>query len=395
MKYFFSVWILCLALCLQGCGGGGGAGAAGGSSSSSALSLSASSYENNLAAASAGFYSLSNVSTILGGSVNVLPHALTFADFFQDGSYSAAVVAQPTGGGSNSLYFLKKTGATWTDATATFSGLNRQVCAAVKQLLVADFNKDSKPDVYVVCGGGSSGPQYYFLSDPTSLSYTRYTTSINLNAESASIADVDGDASRIMDIVTTDSGSVTVLRGQLVSGALSFVQDNARVTTDSPVPNGIQTVVLIPRTQADATVKYDLVMGGSGSNGTSAVWLKNSGGYFGAVGRSFLLPTLGADGTYPHAELRDYMESGGQSFLYVMDHANALVKLYAFSAPTISLTGPTTSASPLAHTQQYDTSSVQPTAGWPSKLVKLGTSFYPLDAGCEVSGRCAAMFSLP
>jgi hypothetical protein len=395
MKYCHALLIFSLSVLLQGCGGGGGGSGTGGNASSSPLGVAGSSYENNLAAVAAGFYSLSGVSTLLGGSLDVTPQALAFADFFQEGTFSAVVAARPAGGGANSLYFLKKNGSSWTDATLTFSGLNRQVCTSVKQLLVADLNKDSKPDIYVVCGGGASGPQYYFLSDPSSLGYTRYTSSFNLNAESASIADVDGDANRTPDVVTTDNGTVTVLLSQVVSNALSFTLDNSRLTNLSPIPSGVQAVNLVPRSQSDGTTKYDLIVGGSGSNGTSAVWLKNTGGYFGSVGRSFLLPNLGSDLTYPYAELRGYIESNGLSYIYAMDHAKSLVKLYSYTTPAITLTGTSNTAPALASLQEFSSSSTLPTAGWPSQLAKVGNSFYPLDAACEVTGRCNVMFTLP
>ncbi|MFM7011633.1 MAG: hypothetical protein ACKO0Z_20275 [Betaproteobacteria bacterium] len=340
---------------------------------------------------------MSNLSTVLGG-LEVVPHALVFADFFQEGSFSAAVVAHSSGSSSNSLYFLKKSGTSWTDATNTFSGLNRQVCASVKQLLVADLNKDAKPDIYVVCGGNSPSPQYYFLSHPSNLSYTQYTTSFNVMAESASIADVDGGVNRTSDVITTDNGAVTVFLGQIdSSGVLTFTQDDARITNQSPVPNIVQAVTLVPRSQSDSTTRYDLVLGGSGSNGSSAVWLKNSGGYFGAVGRSFVLPNLGSDGAYPYAELRGYIESNGLSYIYAMDHAKSLVRLYSYitPAPTLTDPSPSNSAPSLAYSQAYNTTSNLPSAGWPYQLVKVGKNFFPLDAACEVTGRCNAMFSLP
>ncbi len=397
MKYCHALLIFSLSVLLQGCGGGGGGGgsATGGNASGTPLGVAGSSYENNLSAVAAGFYGLSSVSTILGGSLEVTPQALAFADFFQEGTLSAVVAAHPAGGGANSLYFLKKNGTAWTDASSTFSGLNRQVCTSVKQLLVADLNKDSKPDIYVVCGGSAIGPQYYFLSNPSSLGYTRYESSFALNAESASIADMDGDANQTADLVTTDNGTVKVFLAQIVSGSLSFSQDNARLTNTSPVPSGVQSVTLVPKSQSDGSTKYDLVLGGSGSNGTSALWLKNTGGYFGTVGRSFLLPNLGSDVTFPFAELRGYIESNGLSYIYAMDHAKSLVKLYAYTTPAASLTGASGSAPALAHLQEFSSSSTLPTAGWPSQLAKVGNSFYPLDAACEVTGRCSAMFTLP
>lgn len=125
------------------------------------------------------------------------------------------------------------------------------------------------------------------------------------------------------------------------------------------------------------------------------MWLKNTGGYFGAVGRSFLLPNLGSDLTYPYAELRGYIESNGLSYIYAMDHAKSLVRLYSYTTPAATLTGASGSAPALAHLQEFSSSSTLPTAGWPSQLAKVGNSFYPLDAACEVTGRCNAMFTLP
>jgi hypothetical protein len=83
------------------------------------------------------------------------------ADFFGDGQYSLVANtgnfspdSAPNGYTTNpgKIYFFRRINGEWIDSTAGMID-DTSGCIAARKLLVADFNGDGKPDVFVVCHG--------------------------------------------------------------------------------------------------------------------------------------------------------------------------------------------------------------------------------------------------
>lgn len=85
-----------------------------------------------------------------------IQNGYALGDFFQDGKYSLVAFTQnyiPTADGVGHAYFYKKDDkGNWVDHTTDI--LKDQTgCITPRKVIVADFNGDGKPDVFVACSG--------------------------------------------------------------------------------------------------------------------------------------------------------------------------------------------------------------------------------------------------
>jgi hypothetical protein len=154
---------------------------------------------------------------------------LGFADFAQEGAYSALVVStlyKNVYPGSNpskwsdspgKLYFLHKDGkGVWQDITAQLikDQSQRYVCVSPGFIEIADLNGDGKPDAMISCTGpdfkingvwSDSSLQYVVLSQPDG-SYKVSQLGIgSIYAHQVALADIDGDGK--IDAVSVDTAT--------------------------------------------------------------------------------------------------------------------------------------------------------------------------------------------
>jgi hypothetical protein len=248
-----------------------------------------SSYENKMAAGDP-----SNGTGLPYLASGFLSTATAFADFFQDGSYSMvshsstydpsnASTANMHGG----IYFYKKdaTGK-WVDRT---SDLLKETsgCVHPRKAIVADFNGDSRPDVYFACHGFDAPPfpgeQPHLLLSQADGTYKNITLPITCYCHGATAADLNGDGKA--DLIVTDTSIALIPYALINSGdGTSFSQDFSRISGALKGLGGIYSVELIDT----GSGKYDLFLGsgtppGSDPAHPNATWampngiLKNDG----------------------------------------------------------------------------------------------------------------------
>ena len=176
-----------------------------------------------------------------GGVVN--DRSLAFGDFFQDGSYAAFITTwrrtgihdaylktAPIVDAPNKVYFAKFVDGKWVDKTDVLlkNEADRYTCVSHSYTAVADFNNDSKPDLFVSCHGidYSFGPadtisgqgidqifpttwrdilfenQLMYISQPDG-TYKRTVVPGRIYGHHASTADINSDGK--VDIITTNA----------------------------------------------------------------------------------------------------------------------------------------------------------------------------------------------
>ncbi len=143
-----------------------------------------------------------------------------YADFFQNGSYSLVTHStpyvevpnwqsqNPTTAPKGKIYFWQRVNNTWVDKTPTLLA-DTTGCLAARKAIVADFNKDGKPDVFFACFGFDAPPfpgeqQVLLLSQPNG-TYSKSVLPFSGQVHSASSADVNGDG--YPDILVTDTST--------------------------------------------------------------------------------------------------------------------------------------------------------------------------------------------
>lgn len=199
------------------------------------LAVRSSSYENkNAVTIDTSFPSVWDASMdgVRGGldstETGFSARSLSFADFLQDGSYSVFISSAryiAAYGDKNPLrfpdapgkaYFLKlRADGQWVDVTDRLlaNPADRSTCITPSYTIVADFNNDMKPDVYVACTGidfpvnglwtdGQTSEQHVFLSQPDG----RYKHDVlplgRIYGHQATAFDIDADGN--VDILTVD-----------------------------------------------------------------------------------------------------------------------------------------------------------------------------------------------
>ena len=382
--FYRCLLLLLLSLLIQSCGGGGSGGTTPSNSPQTLPPkvLKATSYENktlsDIPPQLTQLPRLSATSGIVSGwdaGVTTMPTSLAIADFQQNGSYSAFLVASD-GLTKSQAVFVGYSATGYVDLTATLlpAGTDRTACVLPQQAAVADLNKDGRPDVYVACAGvaGAAVTQVIFFSraDGTYEKAPASTWPSQLNASSVALADIDNGTDKCVDVVTTDNGSLKIFKASC-SGGYSLVEEPNRRPT--ALPSNILSVFLVP--DVTATTRYDLLVGADATNQPYPFkWFANSGsGYFdNTSNRQYALQWGGASNRY------DYLVDGSYGYIYITNSLDqTFVKLARIVLPAAN-----SNTTPSYYTPA---NTVTPVNDWPSYLRVRDGYLEPYDAGCGKS----------
>lgn len=170
------------------------------------------------------------IAKVVSGEQDSIDRSIAFGDFFQEGKYSAFVMASNSDGayGPNLPgdipgvgYFLRQdANGHWVDRSSELLKTtgDRMGCISPSYTAVADFNNDGKPDIYIACTGldfaipnatpqqnqdaGRSFQVLYVSQPDGSYKSTKIEEASPLYGHKAVALDINGDGS--IDIVTTD-----------------------------------------------------------------------------------------------------------------------------------------------------------------------------------------------
>lgn len=228
-------------------------------------------------------------------NIGFSPRSLAFGDFLQEGRMQAVVSSSVYANaypGSNpqkwpdspgSLLFLKQASdGRWDDVTDQLipNPAERTTCVMSNYTLVADFNNDRKPDLYVACTGidfqvngvwtsDQYTQQLVFISQPDGTYKRGIAEATPIYGHQATAGDIDRDGN--VDIVTVDVGTFRqpyVLWG---NGDGSFRRDLSRMPSDVYGKEGIYGVNLVP---VDGQLK--LIVSGFGPGSLAAPACSNN-----------------------------------------------------------------------------------------------------------------------
>lgn len=195
-----------------------------------------------------------------------------FADFFQEGSYSAVVNMvhhNPDLGYYDvpaKIYFLRKNSVgNWVEETS--GKLSDQTgCIQPRKTLVADFNGDCKPDVFFACHGLDTPPypgepQRVLLSQGDG-SYSNTQVGPARFTHGGSAADLNGDGKP--DLVLNWTNTPDAVPYVLVNnGNGTFTEDLSRLS----IPYG-RLIIQAELVDTEGTGNFDLLLGGYSPDAT-------------------------------------------------------------------------------------------------------------------------------
>lgn len=171
------------------------------------------------------------------------PRSVAFADFFQDGTWSAIAFSvfwrdrfpgfnpQHMADSPSKLYFLHRLpDGRWEDRTVSLlaDGQSRFTCVQPNYLQVADFNHDRAPDVFLTCTGvdfvtdselDGLSDQFVVLSQPDRRYRVERLDMPKIYSHGATVADIDGDGDQDILTVAPAAGSYGYGRPLVLWGA--------------------------------------------------------------------------------------------------------------------------------------------------------------------------------
>jgi hypothetical protein len=182
--------------------------------------------------------------------------SIAFADFTQEGKFTFvisqfvfdwALFQKNTYVYNNAnLLFLQREGENYIDISDKLipNPDDRRVCRGPSDPLIADFNGDRKPDIFLTCTGGDLDPslvatmtnaeyvealkdyQYVFLSQPDG-TYKKIKTPFKFYGHGGSAGDLNGDG--FIDVIVTNASSnEQTIIALMNDGRGNFTIDNKR-----------------------------------------------------------------------------------------------------------------------------------------------------------------------
>jgi hypothetical protein len=205
-----------------------------------------------------------------------LGEAFAFADFFQEGTYSAIVNMvhhNPALGYYDvpaKLFFLRKNSAgNWVESTTGMLS-DQTGCIHPRKAIVADFNADGKPDIFFACHGIDAPPfpgeaQRILLSQ-TDGTYTNTEVPFVRFTHGGSAADLNGDGKPDLVLTWTNAEPNSIPYVLINVGDGTLVEDLSRLPTTLN-SKAIYSAELI---DTENTGHYDLLLGGAPPDATGA-----------------------------------------------------------------------------------------------------------------------------
>jgi hypothetical protein len=196
--------------------------------------------------------------------------ARVYADFFQDGTLSMfthTLEYNPSDPSTSTnyghIYFYHLQSGAWVDETSKLIS-DTTGCLHPRKAIVADFNGDDKPDIFVACHGFDAPPYpgeqpLLLLSQPdgtykkTFLPFTAF-----MHSASAAVLNKQGYA----DILVVDPQIAKTPYFLVNNGDGTFHQDFSRLPS-TLLNKQIFSAELV---DADGTGKYDVLLGGNDPN---------------------------------------------------------------------------------------------------------------------------------
>jgi hypothetical protein len=170
-----------------------------------------SSYENKTAAMSA----LGPVAMPIFNNGEIVGAGYAFADFARDGSYSMVINtgnyssnSAPNGFATlpGKIHFYNKLNGVWVETTSSLIDDNTG-CITPRKMVVADFNGDGRPDVFIACHGIDAPPfpgeHPRFLMSQANGTYKNLLADFSCFCHGAAAADVKQNG--YADLVVVDT----------------------------------------------------------------------------------------------------------------------------------------------------------------------------------------------
>lgn len=221
-----------------------------------------------------------------------------YADFLQDGTITMVdlVIGPPMGVHTDAgiiCFWKRNSNGKWEDITAKFLDDDRGCSGGANKSLIADYNRDNKPDVFFLCTGTKWAPDgsmlgyqpggysVWIMSQPGG-KYKTLTMNYPAYAHGGAAGDVNGD--KFPDIVFTNGGVIEVAghrQGQYITVLLNDGTGNFNRRDDFIViPDSLQqqNITAVELIDVDDDGTLDLLVG-SGNYRTFVLWGERNAGF--------------------------------------------------------------------------------------------------------------------